>query len=53
MTIDLMFNAIADTLPDVASLAEPERLRSPFITGIKHWQVDYRSKCPRSSGTAD
>ncbi len=28
MTIDLMFNAIADTLPDVASLAEPERLRS-------------------------
>lgn len=46
MTIDLMFNAIADTLPDLTSLGEPQRLRSPFITGIKHWQVDYGSKCP-------
>ena len=46
MTIDLMFNAIADTMPDLTSLAEPERLRSPFITGIKHWQVEYGTKCP-------
>jgi cholest-4-en-3-one 26-monooxygenase len=46
MTIDLMLNAIADTMPDLTSLGEPERLRSPFITGIKHWQVDYGSKCP-------
>ena len=41
MTIDLMFNAIADHLPDLVSAGEPERLRSPFINGIKHWQVDY------------
>jgi cholest-4-en-3-one 26-monooxygenase len=42
MTIDLMFNAIADHAPDLAAAGEPERLRSPFINGIKHWQVDYQ-----------
>ncbi|GAA4291646.1 cytochrome P450 [Mycobacterium paraffinicum] len=42
MTIDLMFNALADDLPDLTPLANPERLRSSFINGIKHWQVDYR-----------
>ncbi len=41
MTIDLMFNAIADAMPDLTSLAEPERLRSGWLNGIKHWQVDY------------
>jgi len=41
MTIDLMFNAIADALPDLTSLAKPERLRSGWLNGIKHWQVDY------------
>ena len=44
MTIDVMFNAIADHLPDLTSISDPERLRSPFINGIKHWQVDYRSR---------
>ncbi|MBV8785586.1 MAG: cytochrome P450 [Mycobacterium sp.] len=43
MTIDLMFNAIADHLPDLTPAGDPERLRSPFINGIKHWQVDYSS----------
>jgi cholest-4-en-3-one 26-monooxygenase len=42
MTIDLMFNAIADQLPDLTAVADPERLRSSFINGIKHWPVDYR-----------
>ncbi|WP_156688254.1 cytochrome P450 [Mycobacterium sp. Marseille-P9652] len=42
MTVDLMFNAIADHLPNLTPTGEPERLRSPFINGIKHWQVDYR-----------
>ena len=41
MTIDLMFNAIADAMPDIKSLAKPERLRSGWLNGIKHWQVDY------------
>ncbi len=43
MTIDLMFNAIADHLPDLKAVSEPDRLRSSFINGIKHWQVDYRT----------
>ena len=41
MTIDLMFNAIADAMPDLTSLAPPERLRSGWLNGIKHWKVDY------------
>jgi cholest-4-en-3-one 26-monooxygenase len=44
MTIDLMFNAIADEMPDLTPLADPKRLRSSFITGIKHWQVDYGTR---------
>ena len=49
MTIDLMFNAIADQMPDLRSAGTPERLRSGWLNGIKHWQVDYHSpaaKCP-------
>jgi cholest-4-en-3-one 26-monooxygenase len=50
MTIDLMFNAIADAMPDLESISKPERLRSGWLNGIKHWQVDYHSngagKCP-------
>jgi cholest-4-en-3-one 26-monooxygenase len=39
MTINLIFNAVAD-------IATPERLRSGWLNGIKHWQVDYTGKCP-------
>ena len=46
MTIDLMFNAIADQMPHLTTAGDPERLRSPFINGIKHWQVDYQGACP-------
>ena len=48
MTIELMFNAIADHLPDLAAVGTPERLRSGWLNGIKHWQVDYtgQSGCP-------
>ena len=41
MTIDLMFNAIADQMPDLTPISKPERLRSGWLNGIKHWQVDY------------
>ncbi|MEZ0050031.1 cholest-4-en-3-one 26-monooxygenase [Mycobacterium sp. MAA66] len=41
MTIDLMFNAIADQMPELRPLSPPERLRSGWLNGIKHWQVDY------------
>lgn len=46
MTIDLMFGAIADRMPDLTSLGTPERLRSGWLNGIKHWSVDYTGKCP-------
>jgi cholest-4-en-3-one 26-monooxygenase len=46
MTIDLMFNAIADQMPDLSAAGDPERLRSAFINGVKHWQVDYQGSCP-------
>jgi cholest-4-en-3-one 26-monooxygenase len=41
MTINLIFNAVADHMPDLTSAGEPERLRSGWLNGIKHWQVDY------------
>ncbi|WP_313673825.1 cytochrome P450 [Mycolicibacterium sp.] len=41
MTIDLIFNAIADYMPDLSPIGTPERLRSGWLNGIKHWQVDY------------
>ncbi|KAA8960506.1 cytochrome P450 [Mycobacterium sp.] len=50
MTIDLIFNAIADKIPNLTPVSSPERLRSGWLNGIKHWQVDYHSntstKCP-------
>ena len=49
MTIDLMFTALADRLPDLRPAGDPERLRSSFINGIKHWQVDYQSGRPVAS----
>jgi cholest-4-en-3-one 26-monooxygenase len=41
MTINLIFNAVADHMPDLKPIGEPERLMSGWLNGIKHWQVDY------------
>src|SRR5271170_1721650 len=41
MTINLIFNAVADHMPDLKPVSEPERLRSGWLNGIKHWKVDY------------
>jgi cholest-4-en-3-one 26-monooxygenase len=41
MTIDLMFGAIADHVPDLRPTGPPERLRSGWLNGIKHWPVKY------------
>jgi cholest-4-en-3-one 26-monooxygenase len=46
MTINLIFNAVADHMPDLKPIGQPERLRSGWLNGIKHWQVDYTGKCP-------
>ncbi|HEY3711090.1 MAG TPA: cytochrome P450 [Amycolatopsis sp.] len=41
LEIDLIFNAIADVMPNITEAAPPERLRSSWINGIKHYQVRY------------
>ena len=41
MTVGLVFNAIADNMPDLRPISEPERLKSGWLNGIKHWQMDY------------
>ncbi|MGW4634481.1 cytochrome P450 [Nocardia sp. NPDC004415] len=43
LEIDLILQAVAEVMPDLTQLAEPQRLRSGWINGIKHWQVDYAS----------
>ena len=42
MTIDLIFDAIANRMPDLTPISPPVRLRSGWLNGIKHWQVDYQ-----------
>lgn len=39
--INLMFNAIADHMPDIAVAGDARRLRSPWINGIKELPVRY------------
>jgi cholest-4-en-3-one 26-monooxygenase len=39
--IDLIFNAIADHLPGIRGEAEPRRLRSGWLNGIKELRVAY------------
>lgn len=42
MEIKLIFDEIADQIPDIARLAEPQRLRSGWINGVKELSVSYR-----------
>lgn len=44
LEMNLIFNAIADYLPDITSLGDPRRLRSGWLNGIKELPVSY--KCP-------
>jgi cytochrome P450 len=39
--IDVMFRQLFERLPDIASVGEPDRLRSPFINGIKHLECSF------------
>ncbi|GAA5044746.1 steroid C26-monooxygenase Cyp125 [Nocardia callitridis] len=45
LEIDLIFNAIADHLPDITKVGDPKRLRSGWLNGIKEFSVDYKT-CP-------
>jgi cytochrome P450 len=42
LEIELIFNAIADAMPDIAKAGDPVRLRSGWINGIKRLTVTYR-----------
>jgi cholest-4-en-3-one 26-monooxygenase len=42
LEIDLIFNAIADHMPDIGLAGPPERLRSGWLNSIKHLPVHYR-----------
>ena len=41
LEVELMFNAIADRMPDIQKTGEPRRLRSAWINGIKELPVKY------------
>jgi cholest-4-en-3-one 26-monooxygenase len=45
LEINLIFNAIADHLPDITAIGDPKRLRSGWINGVKEYPVSY-GKCP-------
>ncbi|MFI5780129.1 cytochrome P450 [Nocardia sp. NPDC051570] len=42
LQVDLIFNAIADHLPDITRLGDPRRLHSAWLNGIKEFPVSYR-----------
>jgi cholest-4-en-3-one 26-monooxygenase len=42
MEIKLIFDELANQIPDIAKLSEPQRLRSGWINGVKELQVSYR-----------
>lgn len=44
LQIELIFNAIADHLPNLEALGDPVRVRSGWLNGISEWPVDF--KCP-------
>ncbi len=39
--IDVMFRQLFERLPDIVSCGQPDRLRSPFINGIKHLDCQF------------
>ncbi len=53
MEIELIFNAIADFLPDITEAGDTRRLRSGWLNGIKEYQVDYKTGGCRSSTSFD
>jgi cholest-4-en-3-one 26-monooxygenase len=42
LEIDLIFNAIADAMPDISKAGQPQRLRSGWLNGVKRLPVSYR-----------
>ncbi|WP_027499390.1 cytochrome P450 [Rhodococcus sp. UNC363MFTsu5.1] len=49
MELDLIFNKIADHMPDISKLGDPRRLQSGWINGVTSFEVDYSTRasgCP-------
>jgi cholest-4-en-3-one 26-monooxygenase len=44
LEIDLMFNAIADAMPDISKAGDPQRLRSGWLNGVKRLPVSYAGR---------
>ena len=42
MEISLMLDAIADVIPNIGKVSEPTRVRSPWLNGLKTFEVTYR-----------
>jgi cholest-4-en-3-one 26-monooxygenase len=42
LEIELIFNAVADAMPDITKTGDPVRLRSGWINGLKSLPVSYR-----------
>jgi len=42
LEIDLIFNAIADAMPDISRAGDAQRLRSGWLNGVKRLPVTYR-----------
>ena len=42
MEIKLIFNELADQIPNISKLGEPQRLRSGWLNGVKDLQVSYQ-----------
>jgi len=42
MEIKLIFNELADQIPNISKLGEPQRLRSGWLNGVKELQVSYQ-----------
>ncbi len=41
LEVELIFNAIADHMPNITKVGEPRRLRSGWLNGVKELQVRY------------
>ncbi|MDA3639082.1 cytochrome P450 [Mycobacterium xenopi] len=46
LELEIIFNKIADKMPDISGLGDPARFRSGWINGIKRFHTAYRSGCP-------
>ncbi|MFI0452526.1 cytochrome P450 [Actinomadura sp. 6N118] len=47
LELSVLFEALLDRMPDIRLAAEPRRLRSNFLNGIKEMRVEFTPSAPR------